>query len=258
MQGKSHGYRQIQVISFDFWNTLFWNTRSLKDERASRIADAVRLQCGRAKAIEHILMAMERAWNKWDTIWIEEQRTLTVQEWLVLVLEELSFTVNSPLDSIEFNNLCTKLQEAVFSGISIPVPHMPAVLLKLAESYDLAVISDTGVASGMYLSRLMERYGISGGHIPCRVYSDETGISKPHPGMFNAVLNYYQCLPEQMVHIGDLRKTDIAGAKALGIRTIRYAGIFDDVQKPADFDADIVIYNYTELPELLRKWEDVS
>lgn len=55
--------------------------------------------------------------------------------------------------------------------------------------------------------------------------------------------------PSRMCHIGDLRRTDVAGAKAAGWLAIRYSGLVDD---PSDGpEADIVIRDHAELPDLL-------
>ncbi|MBL7006059.1 MAG: HAD family hydrolase [Spirochaetia bacterium] len=238
----------IHIVSFDFWNTLYYNTASLKYERAARIGSFLEKLFSKAVSEQQILQSMDTAWKIWDEVWNQEHRTLTVDSWLDIVLDQLGVKLSSG----DLYVLCTTLQKAVFTGLSVPVPGMLETVHQSAGRYRLSVISDTGVASGAYLSRLMEKDGITSAEIPCRIYSDETGISKPHPGMFRKVLDYYDCRPDQMVHIGDLKKTDIAGAAALGIHTIRFAGIHDDTSAAVTAEAEVVIYEYKDLLSILN------
>jgi putative hydrolase of the HAD superfamily len=55
--------------------------------------------------------------------------------------------------------------------------------------------------------------------------------------------------PSTVVHVGDLRRTDVAGARALGMATVRFRGVVDD-DGPGD-EADHVIERLADLPGLL-------
>ncbi|SFC17313.1 putative hydrolase of the HAD superfamily [Flexibacter flexilis DSM 6793] len=51
------------------------------------------------------------------------------------------------------------------------------------------------------------------------VSSEEAGVEKPHPHIFELALAKLKILPQQALMIGDSEKKDIAGAKVLGIST---------------------------------------
>lgn len=53
----------------------------------------------------------------------------------------------------------------------------------------------------------------------------------------------------QGVHVGDLRRTDVAGAKAVGMGTVRFRGVHDDDSEGPE--ADAVIDHLHELVSLL-------
>ena len=57
-------------------------------------------------------------------------------------------------------------------------------------------------------------------------------------------------------HIGDLRRTDIAGAQALGIIAVRYTGVFDDPgtadDGTDDVEADVVLADHADLARRAR------
>lgn len=52
------------------------------------------------------------------------------------------------------------------------------------------------------------------------VTSDDAGYRKPHPGIFNHILERIAASPAECVMIGDNLDTDIAGARAVGIDCI--------------------------------------
>lgn len=51
-------------------------------------------------------------------------------------------------------------------------------------------------------------------------FAREIGAAKPAPALFEAVCQYAQVKPSQVVHVGDDAVCDIAGAAAVGMRTI--------------------------------------
>lgn len=51
------------------------------------------------------------------------------------------------------------------------------------------------------------------------VTSEEAGVEKPHPHIFELALRKLRCAPHEVLMIGDDAREDIAGAVALGIRT---------------------------------------
>ena len=57
--------------------------------------------------------------------------------------------------------------------------------------------------------------------------------------------------PAEAAHIGDLRRTDIAGARAMGMTAVRYTGVFDD-DSQTEPEGDLVIADHRLLPGLLK------
>lgn len=52
------------------------------------------------------------------------------------------------------------------------------------------------------------------------VTSEEAGVEKPHPHIFEIAFRKLGCAPREILMIGDDAREDIAGAAALGIRTV--------------------------------------
>jgi len=168
-----------------------------------------------------------------------------VHEFMELVFGELQ--VRLAADAMD--ELCEVLQQAIFTGNTLPVDHVVDAVAALSRSRCLGVISDTGVSSGRYLRQLLDRDHPS--RFSFGLYSDELGMSKPEPEIFQKVLDINGCLPEEVVHIGDLRYTDVLGAHQAGMHTIRYAGIRDDRTEGFP-EADWVITDYRELVGIIE------
>jgi putative hydrolase of the HAD superfamily len=83
-------------------------------------------------------------------------------------------------------------------------------------------------------------------------FSDEVGAYKPSPVIFeHALAGLGGPTPERVAHVGDLRRTDVAGARAMGMTAIRYAGIFDDDSADQP-EADHVVTDHADLPAILQ------
>ena len=53
-------------------------------------------------------------------------------------------------------------------------------------------------------------------HLEFLAFSDEVGVPKPDPAIFAKALAELGAKPERAVHVGDLKRTDVAGARAFG------------------------------------------
>ena len=59
--------------------------------------------------------------------------------------------------------------------------------------------------------------------------------------------------PAEAMHVGDLRRTDVAGAAAHGMRTVRYRGMNDEGEADAGPEAEFVLDSHDELVELVDR-----
>jgi YjjG family noncanonical pyrimidine nucleotidase len=85
------------------------------------------------------------------------------------------------------------------------------------------------------------------------VISDEVGVAKPDPGIFEAALEAMGAPPrEEVTVVGDSLTADIAGGRAAGLRTVWFAD--PDAPHPQDrtHQPDHRIGTLQELPPLLR------
>lgn len=130
-------------------------------------------------------------------------------------------------------------------------PEIRPCLEALSErGIKLGIVCDVGFTGGALLRDFLDREGLLG-HFSGWAFSDEVGHYKPSPQIFEAALGTLGAQPGEAVHVGDLRRTDIAGARAVGMGTVRYRGLRDDRGEEGEAEADFVIDSHRELPGLL-------
>jgi FMN phosphatase YigB (HAD superfamily) len=236
----------ILAVAFDFWNTLFAGVNA-SDMRRRALRDALH-QLDRVDiADDAIADAIAHAWQEWDRVWKEEQRTFGAAEWVSLVLARLAIN----LEEADRELLAQAMASSGLQADPPLVDGLLAVLPRLAQRFRLAVICDTGLSPGWMLRKQMEKHGIRS-FFSQLTFSDELGVSKPHPRAFLATLDRLDVSPAEAVHIGDYPRTDIAGAKGVGMRAVRFTGVYDWGSDPVAPDAEIS--SYDQLEPLLNRW----
>ena len=116
---------------------------------------------------------------------------------------------------IEDASLIAPLQ--LLPGVRETVPRL------VHAGYRLGIISDTSLTPGRLLKHFLEVDGLRR-YFSALTFSDETGFTKPDRRMFAATLEALGADAEESAHIGDTPRTDIAGAQAMGMLSIRWRG----------------------------------
>lgn len=213
----------IKAITFDFWNTLYRDSKSAQSvrERARRKFFAAFL-AARGNPIP--LAERHRAWKKanrvFQTWWEQHHRSLSTRERVRLVLHELNVSCSA--------RELTAVAEAYENFTLLAPPRAIAgvreTILRLSKRYRLAIICDTGITSGRVLRKILRQDGLLPFFHHC-VFSDEVGHTKPHVDNFHLALRKVRARPEETVHVGDLIRTDIRGAQAAGMKAILFTHI---------------------------------
>jgi putative hydrolase of the HAD superfamily len=118
----------------------------------------------------------------------------------------------------------------------------------------LGIICDVGMTPSTVLRRYLDSYGLLD-HFDHWSFSDEVGVYKPHREIFDHALGGLGGVdPGRAAHVGDLRRTDVAGARAVGLTAVRYRAVHDDPE-PDDaseiVEGDHVIDDHLELLDAL-------
>jgi FMN phosphatase YigB (HAD superfamily) len=240
----------IKAITFDFWSTLYKSKPINMEERLRFLKEEIETKSKLALTMEMVQSAVDIAREAWNQAWITEQRTMGAPEWLSIVLRELNVTLH-PNDQARIE---LDIENTILDNLPAPVEEAKTVLPVLAARYPLAIISDTGLTPGRVLYQILEKDKLLD-YFSYFTFSDQVGSSKPHPGNFLTTLQALGARPPEAVHIGDLLRTDIAGAKQVGMRAVQYVGLNYD-NADLNVTPDAIIYSHTELEPLLRRWNN--
>ena len=113
----------------------------------------------------------------------------------------------------------------------------------------IGIVCDVGVTPSSVLRSHLDRHDVLG-YFDAFAFSDEVGVYKPDVGIFQVALDQMGVAPDGAAHVGDLRRTDVRGADAMGMISVRYAGLHDDTDH-AEPEAQHVIDHHDRLPEVL-------
>jgi len=127
-----------------------------------------------------------------------------------------------------------------------------AYLTKLAETFPLALVSNTKWTSGRVLRELLDRQGADILRLfTAVVFSDEFGRAKPDPSVFVKAWTRHAFSPSATVHIGDRTGEDIRGIRAVGGRAILARHLRDDRETDELGMCDGILFDFVALPDLL-------
>jgi len=154
-----------------------------------------------------------------------------------------------------------------FAALHIDIP--AATIPKLAEDYLVFLKKETALMPGTIeiLDYLKDKYRLhilTNGFIEVQqeklenagiqdyfknmITSEETGKLKPHPDVFHHALKVAQTFAHQSFMVGDNLKTDVLGARNIGMHAIHY-----DPDEVSDIDFKIIpkVKHLLEIKEIL-------
>lgn len=235
----------LRAVTLDYWNTLFVDTRAAQRERQRAACLRTELgSLGIRPAKDAADAALRDTYQYFEAVWQGEQRTPSCPELVDYLLARLQAWPPQEVVS----RISTTFERLILELPPDPVPNMQRVILELADRYRLAVICDTAYSPGSVLRTLLDRAGVL--HAFAYLYfSDEGERSKPHPLVFRTTLERLDVLPSEAAHVGDMQRTDIAGAQAAGMWSVHFLGVND--QDAAVSTADVAVRHFRDLPAAL-------
>lgn len=237
----------LRAVTFDCWGTLLFERDPGHAQRV-RVEAVVRAARRGGVALEAAAAAaaLEAAWRRHFDAWHAHRATGSA--------EMAAWTLDAvPVDPAARpaldRELARALAEASLETEVAPLDGARATLEWLAAGgVRRALVCDTGYSPGRVVRELLARAGLLD-LLEVLAFSDEVGVPKPEARIFEHALRGLSARPQVSVHVGDLRRTDVAGARRLGMRTVRIRDHYDD---PSDHpDADHVADSHAHLLALL-------
>lgn len=235
----------LRAATFDFWNTLFVDVHG--QARQDLRADILRGELttlGREVTRSAVDDALQGAFDYFDRVWIGEHRTPPCSE----LVDSILVALGAPVPEEVRARLVDRFEQLVLELPPEPMPGAVYTLPQLAARYRLAVICDTGYSPGSVLRRVLERHGMLA-HFEYLYFSDEHGVSKPDARAFRRTLAELEVHAPEAAHVGDIQRTDIAGAQAAGMHAVHFIGAND--HDAGHSTADLIVRHFDELPAAL-------
>jgi putative hydrolase of the HAD superfamily len=225
--------REIQAVTFDCWHTLLTSGRPMPRAQQARfcaLVEAAR-RGGLAEDEAAARQALGVAYGRHLEAWSGAVQA-GAQEMAGWALEALGLS-----DPALASPLVRAFEEAALLEEIPALAGARSTLERLAErGVRRALVCDTGFTPGRVVRELLDREGLLE-FLEVQIFSDEAGMPKPHAPVFHAALDGLASTPERTVHVGDLLRTDIAGAREVGMGTIRIRHHNDDDSGLPEADA---------------------
>jgi FMN phosphatase YigB (HAD superfamily) len=236
----------IGAVTFDFWNTIARvPAGAMSEARRRAVARACESNDAEIEA-ELLIASLEEVGLHWERSWAAGQH---------LPPREAAATL---VRALGVEGAAREMVAEAFLGAGREVelelaPGIGPCLAALEErGLRLGIVCDVGFSGGELLRELLEGEGLLR-HFSGWAFSDEVGHYKPSPRIFEAALEVLGAEPAAALHVGDLRRTDIAGAAALGMRTVRYRGMNDEEEADSGPEAEFVLDSHSQLSDVLDR-----
>ncbi|HET7455327.1 MAG TPA: HAD family hydrolase, partial [Solirubrobacterales bacterium] len=207
----------IEAVTFDFWNTIAQVPDGAMREARHRAIAAACAESGFEVEAARLEEGLEEMRVRWETAWAEGVQ-LHPREGAEMLVQALGAEeAAGGLVAEAFLGAIREVELELAPGIGTALEELKAREIRIG------IVCDVGFSGGALLRDLLAREELLE-HFAGWSFSDETGHYKPAPQAFEAALDSLGARPEEAMHVGDLRRTDVAGATALGMRTARYRG----------------------------------
>ncbi|MGH2630021.1 MAG: HAD family hydrolase [Actinomycetota bacterium] len=239
----------IEAVTFDYWDTIVAASvgsgsgiRRLQIDRFAATAG----EAGQPVGVDELAEAFDANWERFEEAWVANTGQYTPADSVAFVAERVGIELAGDLGD--------RLVDGFrLVGEAVPLELGPgieeAIATLRAAGIRLGIVCDVGLTPGVTLRRRLEQLALLDS-FDAWAFSDETGWFKPAADAFAPALDGLAIAdPSAAAHVGDNRRTDVAGGLALGMTTVRFTGFHD--RPDGGPEAHHVIDDHRRLPELL-------
>ena len=252
----------LKAVGFDLWETLITDTPELTRQQERLRLDnieAILFDHGQGDVADAIELAYRRVWGRCHDLYWSLDRDISCRTQVEHFLEELSLNATDfPPDAID-------AIEAAYARAALEV--LPRTVDDAAETLAsvrnrgllVGLISNTGRTPGYVLRDVLEELGLAQS-IDHMVFSNEHGVCKPQPSIFEELRRGLGVSAAETVFVGDNLHVDVAGAQRCGMRgvhfvpAVRGTAVAPPPANAPDVIADATIRSLPELDTILDRW----
>jgi FMN phosphatase YigB (HAD superfamily) len=237
----------IEAVTFDFWNTIARVPPGAMSEVRRRAVAAACEESGAEVEAELLARTLEEVSSRYQRSW-EAGEHFHPDQGVEMLVGALG--VEGAAREAVGEAFLTAARRCEI-GLA---PDVDFALGALRErGIRSGIVCDVGFSGGEQLRAVLDDKGLLE-HFSGWAFSDEVGHYKPSPEIFRHALAALSAAPERAVHVGDLKRTDVAGAKAMGMIAVRYRGVADDAAA-AGPEGDHVLDRHADFGALLQRIE---
>jgi len=207
---------RIKGVIFDLGNTLMYLDHEWEEVINQGARDLAQFVVGQGFNVDAAQFA-DSFISLRRSLWVrarERQVEYTADYTLVTLLAQLGYENVSQELIEDAVNAFFSFEESYWQAY----PEAPATLRRLSEQgYRLALISNA--TYDPLIQRLVDKGGLRK-WLDAVLSSAGVGFRKPHPRIFQRVLDPWGFAPSQVVMIGDTLQFDILGAHNVGLKSI--------------------------------------
>ena len=229
----------IRAVTYDCWGTLLQdrNWEGAMESRIDALLHFLDIPRDDARAL------INEAWAKHDEAW-KQIETFGPGRMAAYCLEARGID-----DDDKIAALTREFEEATLETGVDAVKGARDTLKSLRDAeIGTALVCDTGLTPGRVVRQLLDDQGLLE-YLQVHCFSDEVGVPKPGNEIFAKAIAELGVRPPEAIHIGDLKRTDIAGAHDIGMHAARFRGVHDD--KTDATEAEIVLDRHEDLLEVI-------
>ena len=232
----------FEAVTFDFWDTLFEVQGHRVVPRRTDAITALLADAGQPIERDRVQVLFEQVARTFDEHW-RANRQYRFEDGLEFVLAGLD------VGDADLAGAIRQTWLDVYAGADVVArPDAVSAIGRLTEAgVGLAVICDVSLIPSSVLSTYLDRAGLLDA-FGVFAWSDEVGVYKPDSSIFRHALDGLGVTDAaRACHVGDKRRTDVAGARAMGMTAVRYTGVVDDPEEADGPEADHVIDDHQDL-----------
>lgn len=239
----------IEAVTFDHWNTLV-AVAPYDVLRRRRLEAWTAALAGEGHKADPDTLApgLDQVGSAFYEAWVDNRQFTTAH-----AIDTLLVEIGVDVEPDGRAAMAERLDRAPMEPAPDPAPGLVECLDALAAAdVRIGIICDVGMTPSTALRANLERMELLH-RFDHWSFSDEVGTYKPDPAIFEHALDGLGSRAERTAHVGDLRRTDVAGAAAAGLVSVRYHGLDDDDggDDAGHIEADHVIGHLTDLPSAL-------
>jgi FMN phosphatase YigB (HAD superfamily) len=241
------GNGRVEAVTFDYWHTLMTESSPGQLNALRRVAWAAILSdAGVAVDGARLRAAFDRSWDTYGAEW-EAGRQYLAGDAARDVLADLGLDIPPTTRGA----LTAAMVETGRDAELRVAPGVGAAIRRLkGAGVVIGIVCDVGMTGSPILLEHLDRHGLLQ-LFDHWSFSDVVGCYKPDRRIFeHALAGLGGVDPARAAHVGDRLRTDVAGALGMGMKAVRYTGLFDDTASGFR-EADRVVTSHDDLATAL-------